>query len=374
MGVTSVENVFLGICVRGRLFIATAGFALLVLCTLSVAFVQADTYEDWQRMRDIPRSGYVANRAGSRIEMDGRLDDAAWRGAAWSEQFQDIESKAKPRPRFDTRVKMLWDRKYLYIGAFLPDPHVWGTLTEHDSVIFHDNDFEVFIDPDADNHEYYEFEINALNTGWDLFLDKPYKDGGKADNGWEIPGLKTAIHIEGTLNDPSDIDQYWSVEIAIPWKALNRHSRRRYPPSDGDQWRINFSRVQWKTTVVDGKYQKVPDVREDNWVWSPQGIIDMHRPEKWGIVQFSTQQESVVGLNPDVTENARKMLMEIYHKQKANHRKTGEWWTTLEELGIGSAKDAGVVIEKTNAGYLAEITLPDGRTACVTQDSRLWIK
>jgi hypothetical protein len=374
MGVPSVENVFLGIYARGWRFVATVGFALLVLCTVGVAFVQADTYEDWQRMRDIPRSGYIANRAESRIEIDGRLDDAAWQGAAWSERFQDIEGKVKPRPRFDTRVKMLWDRKYLYIGAFLPEPHVWGTLTEHDSVIFHDNDFEVFIDPDADNHEYYEFEINALNTGWDLFLDKPYKDGGKADNGWEIPGLKTAIHIEGTLNDPSDIDQYWSVEIAIPWKALSQHSRRRYPPSAGDQWRINFSRVQWKTTVADGKYQKVPDVREDNWVWSPQGIIDMHRPEKWGLVQFSTQQESVVGLNPDVTENARKILMEIYHKQKANHRKTGEWWTTLEQLGIGSAKDAGVVIEKTDAGYLAKIALPDGRTARITQDSRLWIK
>jgi len=372
--VTSVENVVLGICARRRRFFASAGFALFVLCALGTALVQADTYEDWQRMRDIPRSGYVANRAGSRIEIDGRLDDAAWRGALWSDRFQDIEGKAKPRPRFDTRVKMLWDRKYLYIGAFLPDPHIWGKLTEHDSVIFHDNDFEVFIDPDADNHEYYEFEINALNTGWDLFLDKPYKDGGKADNGWEIPGLKTAIHIEGTLNDPTDIDQYWSVEMAIPWKALSRHSHRRYPPSAGDQWRINFSRVQWQTTVADGNYQKVPDVREDNWVWSPQGIIDMHRPEKWGIVQFSTQQESVVGLNPDVTENARKMLMEIYHKQKANYRKTGDWWTTLEQLGMGSAKAAGVVIEQTDTGYLAKLALPDGRTACVTQDSRLWIK
>ncbi len=369
-----MKKVFRGFYTRGRCFAGTAGFVLLLLCTADTVLVQADTYEDWQRMRDIPRSGYVANRAGSRIEIDGRLDDAAWREAVWSDRFQDIEGTVKPRPRFDTRVKMLWDRKYLYIGAFLPDPHIWGTLTEHDSVIFHDNDFEVFIDPDADNHEYYEFEINALNTGWDLFLDKPYKDRGQADNGWEIPGLKTAIHIEGTLNDPSDIDQYWSVEIAIPWKALNRHAHRRYPPSAGEQWRINFSRVQWQTTVEDGKYKKVPDVREDNWVWSPQGIIDMHRPEKWGTVQFSTQQEGTVGLNPDMTENARKMLMEIYHKQRANHRKTGAWWTTLEQLGIDSAKAAGVVIEQTEAGYRAKISLADGRTACVTQDSRLRIK
>ncbi len=66
--------------------------------------------------------------------------------------------------------------------------------------------------------------------------------------------------------------------------------------------------------------------------------------------------------------------MEIYHKQKANHRKTGAWWTTLEQLGIDSATAAGVVIEQTEAGYLAKIALPDGRTACITQDSRLSVK
>ena len=72
---------------------------------------------------------------------------------------------------------MLWDDTYLYVGALLEEPHVWATLTQHDSVIFHDNDFEVFIDPDGDNHEYCEIEINALNTEWDLFLNKPYRDG-----------------------------------------------------------------------------------------------------------------------------------------------------------------------------------------------------
>ena len=55
------------------------------------------------------------------------------------------------------------------------------TLTEHDSVIFQDNDFEVFIDPDGDNHNYYEIEINALNTEWDLRLPKPYRDGRVRD-------------------------------------------------------------------------------------------------------------------------------------------------------------------------------------------------
>ena len=72
-------------------------------------------------------------------------------------------------------MKMLWDDQYLYIAADLEEPHVWATLTAHDSVIFRDNDFEVFLNPTGDSVNYFEFEINALNTGWDLFLDKPDK-------------------------------------------------------------------------------------------------------------------------------------------------------------------------------------------------------
>lgn len=68
----------------------------------------------------------------------------------------DIEGDRKPRPRFRTRVKMLWDDNYFYMGAEMEEPHVWATLTERDSIIYRDNDFEVFIDPDGDNHNYYE--------------------------------------------------------------------------------------------------------------------------------------------------------------------------------------------------------------------------
>ncbi len=115
------------------------------------------------------------------------MDDAAWLDAPWSLDFVDIEGDVKPKPWFRTRVKMLWDDEYFYVGAELEEPHLWATQTAHDSVIFHENDFEVFIDPDGDNHDYYEYEINALGTDWDLRLPKPYRDGGPALNEWEIP-------------------------------------------------------------------------------------------------------------------------------------------------------------------------------------------
>ena len=175
---------------------------------------------EWARMKPITPRGYVCYRAAQPPKIDGRLDDAAWQAVPWTEDFRDIEGDRRPKPRFRTRAKMLWDDKYFYIGAELEEPHVWGTLTQHDAVIFNDNDFEVFIDPNGDNLEYAEFEMNALNTSWDLFLPKPYKDDGRADNSWDIAGLKTAVHVNGTLNNPTDRDTGWSVEIAIPWESL----------------------------------------------------------------------------------------------------------------------------------------------------------
>ncbi len=221
-----------------------------------------------------PKS-YECYRGVTPVTIDGKLDDPAWKAAAWTTDFVDIEGSAKPAPRFRTRAKILWDDEYLYIGAELEEPQVAATLTQHDSVIFHDNDFEVFLKPPGDAHGYFEFEINALNTSWDLFLNKPYRDGGKADNSWDIPGLKTAVAISGTLNDLSDVDRGWTVEMAFPWSAFGA----RLPvkkPEIGGEWRVNFSRVEWKAGSP----------KEDNWVWSPQGIVNMHVPERWGYLRF----------------------------------------------------------------------------------------
>ena len=218
---------------------------------------------------------YECRRAIGPVTVDGRLDEPAWQQAAWSSDFVDIEGDQRPKPRFRTRVKMIWDDQNLYIGAEMEEPEVKGALTKHDSVIFHDNDFEVFLKPLPETSSYYEFEINALNTGWDLYLDKPYKQGGKADNSWDIAGLKTAVTVQGTLNDPSDKDKGWTVEMAYPLKAFA--NRQEVPmPHAGTEWRANFSRVEWK----------VGQAKEDNWVWSPQGVVNMHVPDRWGFLRF----------------------------------------------------------------------------------------
>lgn len=229
---------------------------------------------------------YQCSHIASPILIDGRLDDAAWANLAWTDAFVDIEGRHMPAPRHETRAKMAWDDEFFYVGARLEEPHVWGQLTEHDAIVYYDNDFEIFIDPNGDAAEYYEIEINALGTIFDLLLVRTYIEGGPALHDWNAEGMRSSVHIEGTLNDPSDTDQYWSVEFAIPWALLAEYAHRPSPPESGDVWRVNFSRVQWRHRVVGGGYEKVPETPENNWVWSPQGAINMHLPHHWGYVEF----------------------------------------------------------------------------------------
>ncbi len=317
----------------------------------------------------VPPKGYVGHKVAKPPTIDGKLDDDAWRDAAWTDDFVDIEGDAKPKPRFRTRVKMAWDDAALYLAAELEEPHVWAALDKHDSVIFYDPDFEVFLDPDGDNHLYGELELNAKNTTWDLLLPKPYKDGGRALNGWEILGLKTAVAVNGTLNDARDKDVGWTVEIAWPWDGLKELTLRAAPPKDGDRWRINFSRVEWDIAIENGKYAKVPKKPEHNWVWSPQGVIDMHRPERWGYLQFSTAKPGTVKFAADPAQGVKDRLHELYYAQRSHHEKHKRYAKTLDELG---QKQAGT-LELTTRGY--EFSLPFGdKRIGISHDSLLWSK
>jgi len=279
-----------------------------------------------------PPRGYLCQRATEPITLDGLLREPSWQRAPFTDDFVDIEGDRRPKPRFKTRAKMLWDDQNLYIAAELEEPHVRATLTEHDSVIFHDNDFEVFMDPDDDGQMYSELEMNALNTTWDLLLPHPYRTGGPALTGWDIKGLRTAVHVDGSMNSLSTT-KGWTVEIAIPWSGIREISHAACPPQPGDQWRINFSRVEWQTRLANGKYETVPGTHEDNWVWSPQRIIDMHRPDRWGVLQFASQPSDA--LRPLDGWLEREELFNVWEAQGRYRGKHGKWCTDPAELGLG---------------------------------------
>ena len=250
---------------------------------------------------------YIVNKINDQINIDGRDDELAWNNAIYTDDFIDIEGNKIPSQK--TNVKMLWDEKFLYVFAKLYENHIWGDITKRDEVIYYNNDFEVFINPNDDVFSYGEIEINALGTEWDLFLNRPYRLKGKADSSWDINGLKSAVDISGTLNDPNDLDDYWTVEIAIPLKEIEKlnTSGKDEKVISGNIWRINFSRVNWDFEINNGVYSRKKEngkyLPEYNWVWSPQGIINMHVPENWGYLVFSENDEVFNMTNKLITQH-----------------------------------------------------------------------
>jgi cellulose/xylan binding protein with CBM9 domain len=331
---------------------------------------------------DFSPENYICYYTDQPIVINGKLSDRPWRVTEWTNEFVDIEGDLKPRPRFETRVKMLWDSNFIYFAALMEEPHVWAKLTERDAVIYYDNDFEVFIDPDGDTHEYYELEVNALNTQWDLFLVKPYRDGAPAINSWDIQGLQTAVVVGGTINNATDLDDGWVVEIAIPWNVLKECAHKDSPPKDGDQWRLNFSRVEWVVDTLSGTYEKLFDTitnkhyPENNWVWSPQGLIAMHYPEMWGFVQFSEKapgSEDVDFVYNEI-EDTKWNLRKLYYEEKQYKMIYGKFTDNLELLSlnkIDSTEEIWPPIININPNqFEAYVILNSGDTLSINHEGR----
>ncbi len=260
---------------------------------------------------------YTAYHVRQPITIDGKLDEKAWQLAPRSPRFVDILS-GKPA-LYDTRAAVLWDDTNLYVGYRVQEPLVRATFTTNNSPIYYDNDVEMFI---AGKDSYYEFEINAYNTTYEVFFvweDAYQKDefwrrpefqrpllqpfngvdfkthprGGRLGNfSWHFPGKQTAVLIDGTINKDTDRDRGWTVELAFPWAGMTllaEGDHRALPPQDGDVWRIDFSRFN--------TYKEAPPAQDSGgWVWSRHGVWDSHIPECFPYIRFSTN---------DVTEAAR---------------------------------------------------------------------
>ena len=318
---------------------------LIAICNFihTGIFCQMNLYSYQHPIPFLPET-YTCQRTNETIFIDGKAHEESWQKAAWTESFVDIEGALKPEPYLGTRVKMLWDDSFFYFFAEMEDPHVWATLTQRDAVMFLDDDFEIFIDPDGDGHTYYEFEWNAFNTVWDLLLVRPYRlyEIPQAVDYYNVPELKSAVHIQGTLNDVHDVDKGWSIEIAIPFEALIELNEPVTIPNEGEVWRVNFSRVDWDMEIQGSSYKKMVDpisgksLPEHNWVWSPTGYINMHMPEQWGYVRFIDDSSTDKKFDLPVDELIKWGLWQVYWQQMTDYRANKKFTDVLELYTIPS--------------------------------------
>ncbi len=234
------------------------------------------------RAQDLPT--YSCYKTETPPTIDGRGDDAVWRGAEVVGMVDVSDLDGRRLHSQPTEVCLLWDDEKLYVLFVATDPDVWSVLEHRDDHLWNEEVVELYADPDGDGANYAEIEINPLNTALDLLLSKPGSQGGRAYFEWS-PEYETAVHVEGTINDPSDQDQYWSMEMALPWAVfdadlLDVAGDQSLPPHPGDAWRFNFYR--YERLRVGGEQTQI-----EYSAWSPVGEINFHRPDRFGTVIFA---------------------------------------------------------------------------------------
>ncbi|MFH5882702.1 carbohydrate-binding family 9-like protein [Halalkalibaculum sp. DA3122] len=345
-------------------------------------------YEEFARPQiEFNPKTYVVYKTGEPINVDGVLEEASWEEVRWSDDFVPIDGTTETKPEHRTRVKLLWDEKYLYVAAELEEDDIWATMTERNAPLYLDNAFEIFVDPNADTHNYLEFEINALGTIWDLFLTKPYRDGAQALSNWNLLDHQSAVALEGSINNPDDDDNKWSVEIALPMEALLEVAPGSREVRQGDRWKVNFARAQRRLEVKDGTYQleENPATNEpcgpEFAVWSPQGLNNIHYPEMWGVVQFSGKiaGEEEEQFRQEPGERVRWALRQLYYEMREYKLNYGSYTDDPEVLGIRDIDIEGMEfnpdIEVTTRMFEVSIPGIDGeQTWHIRQDGRVWIE
>lgn len=279
---------------------------------------------------------YVCYRTNAPITIDGKADEMVWQIIPWNIEFSDVLGEQTSKSAYLTRAKMLWDDDYVYIAAEMMEPHIRASRRVEEITL--DNHFSVFIDIEGSTHNYLELTFDANG----FYYVKAYQSNNKAGTFWsdgKSAQIGNAIHLEGSLNNPSDEDHYWSLEIALPIHQLIG-ARDFLEPDKGIQWRVNFQRTQWNATVVDGYYKQVIDSESglvyppERWVWSPVGDNNVHKPELWGYVQFSEIKagggREVFVYNPD--EDLKWELRNIFYAQQQFYHKNERYAKRFGEL------------------------------------------
>ncbi len=255
---------------------------------------------------------YTCRRLEKTIQVDGDLNKECWTGAEKSLPFVDMVSG---EPAFwDTRMAALWDNRGLYVAYWAAEPSVRASFTERDSLIYLENDVEIFV---GGEDCYYELEINALGTVFEVFyiwqdahkrggrFDRPefdlhnrdvdilggYQDlmrGGKHPRGrrwafrdWDFPGLEVSTRVDGKINDPTHLDKGWTVELFLPWRGMEvLAADRALPPRNGDVWRMDFSRFEAL------HHNGLNPPHSPGWSLNAHGVYDSHIPECFSYVEF----------------------------------------------------------------------------------------
>ncbi len=206
-----------------------------------------------------------APRTDEPVTIDGRLSE--WNAAA-RVTFEE-HSERSEEDRNATEVYAMWNDRFLYLAFRVRDTNLQADITKRDANVYRDDGIEFLIDPNLDQTRTYLpddicVHINLLRT----VLDDRGTPSGRYDSSWDSD-VQSAFVLEGTLNDASDEDVGYTVEVALPWKDLNWS-----PGEPGSCVGLDLC-VNDRDTEEDG-------YRYSDWA----NTRKFHVPRDWGEIEF----------------------------------------------------------------------------------------
>ena len=245
-----------------KLIIPMVVIALAVLCAES---------------EEVPLSEYSCYRASGEITIDGKLDEDAWQTAPETGNF--LLYNGEEESPVHTSARLLWDDENLYISFVCEDADLYATMKERDDLLWSQDVVEVFImEQSLDQGHFVEYEVSPIGTVFDMYLIVPLE--GFLE--WTSPGFKWAATLDGTVNDPSDEDKGYQVEMAIAFKDLYLKKASAAAPKDGSSMRIALYRIDYKCP------EKMGGAGADATLitWSPTIKPFFQIPSRFGVVTF----------------------------------------------------------------------------------------
>lgn len=190
-------------------------------------------------------SEYLAHYTDKPIKVDGKLDDPAWSNAAFL--------SFRPLPKYTYtetgKGKILWDNKYVYVGVELKDSDIVQESDEDWSHLYATGDLvEVFLRP-VGKLCYWEIYGTPNNKKSSFFYQSRGRMGLPSNFAHKVPDIIIAATLNGTLNNLSDVDKSWTVEIAIPVKELEISGTKIAP---GAKWLFHLGRYNY-SAYLDNK-------------------------------------------------------------------------------------------------------------------------
>jgi hypothetical protein len=198
---------------------------------------------------------YICKYIDHDLEIGNNFDKKEWKLANPINKFYIPVSLEEPISK--TEAGLLWSDNYLYCFFKAYDKDIFAVETRHDELTYLDDVCELFFSTNPDKEPYYNFEINALNTVYDAYSLKLESGGGGSRrwSRWVCKGLKSAVNIKGEINNPEVIDEYWQLEIAVPFSSLEIPGKKA--PEAGDKWEFHVSRYDYSIHLPGEGYQNM---------------------------------------------------------------------------------------------------------------------